>query len=50
LCFTAPQELPSEIAGVALTPIGRITTGRALQLRDEQGVVDYRDSGYVHFQ
>lgn len=50
LCFTSPQELPSEVAGVAVTPIGRVRTGGSLQLRDEQGVVDYRDSGYLHFQ
>ena len=50
LCFTSPHELPSEVAGVAVTPIGRITAGGSLQLRDEQGAVDYRDSGYLHFR
>lgn len=50
LCFTSPEKLPSEIAGVALTPIGQITKGRELQLRDGQGVVDYQDCGYLHFR
>ena len=50
LCFTSPEDLPAEIAGVAVTPIGRVTKGRALELRDEQGVVDYADSGYRHFE
>ena len=50
LCFTSPEELPAEVAGVAVTPIGRVTKGRALELRDEKGVVDYADSGYRHFE
>ncbi len=50
LCFTSPQTLPPEFAGIAVTPIGRVTSGKGLQLRDGTGVVDYRDSGYLHFQ
>ena len=50
LCFTSPQSIGPEVAGVAVTPVGRVTDGSVLALRDEQGVVDYQDSGYLHFR
>ena len=43
LCFTAPPEAAPRVAqvaaqtGVALTPIGTVTAGRGLTVRDERG-------------
>ncbi len=43
LCFTAPREAAPRVAqaaaqtGVALTPIGTVTAGRGLTVRDERG-------------
>ena len=50
LCFTSSQQLPAEIAGVPVTAIGTVTEGDQLVCQDANGVVEYGDSGYRHFQ
>jgi thiamine-monophosphate kinase len=50
LCFTSAEKLEDEIAGVRVTAIGTITDGSDLLCRDANGVVDFADSGYLHFQ
>jgi thiamine-monophosphate kinase len=50
LCFTSAGELPAQAGGVAVTAIGTVTDGNKLVCRDRSGIVDYEDSGYLHFQ
>jgi len=50
LCFTSSQDLPAEVGGVAVMAIGTVTDGDELVCRDHSGIVNYQDSGYLHFQ
>jgi thiamine-monophosphate kinase len=50
LCFCAARGSVPVHAGLAVTPIGRITADRGLVLRDANGIVSCEDSGYRHFQ
>jgi len=50
LCFTSAEELQNEVAGVRITAIGKVTEGNDLLCRDANGIVDFEDSGYLHFQ
>ena len=50
LCFTSAEKLEDEIAGVRVTAIGKVTEGSDLLCRDASGIVDFEDSGYLHFQ
>jgi len=50
LCFTSAEELQNELAGVRITAIGMVTEGNDLLCRDANGIVDFEDSGYLHFQ
>ena len=50
LCFTSAEELQNEVAGVRITAIGKVTDGNDLLCRDANGIVDFEDSSYLHFQ
>jgi thiamine-monophosphate kinase len=50
LCFTSPESLPSEIEGVQITPIGKVTNKSGIVCREKGDVVPFKDSGYRHFQ
>ena len=52
LLFTVPRpkNVPSRIAGVPITWIGRITGGRKILLRDEEGTREFRPQGWEHFK
>ena len=53
LLFTVPagKRIPSQLAGVALTEIGRITRSRRLILRNAKGVgYELHPRGWEHFQ
>jgi thiamine-monophosphate kinase len=52
LLFTVPRRknVPSRIAGIPVTCIGRITDGRKILLRDEQGTREFRPQGWEHFR
>ena len=53
LLFTAPPEkrIPRHIAGVAITPIGRITRSRGIFVRDSKGVgYELHPRGWEHFR
>lgn len=53
LLFTAPagKEIPSRVAGVRVTQIGRITRSRAILLRDARGKSDkLQPHGWEHFR
>ena len=49
LCFTSPQSVPAEIAGVPVTAIGTVTEGEGLVCRAAGAIVEVDDSGYRHF-
>lgn len=49
LCFTSSENIPDELADVAVTRIGTITANPDLVCHDSNGVVDVDDSGYLHF-
>lgn len=49
LCFTSARDLPREIAGVPVTAIGTVTAGSGIDCESGGAVVDFVDSGYVHF-
>lgn len=49
LCFTSSENIPDELADVAVTRIGTITANPDIVCRDSNGVVDVDDSGYLHF-
>jgi len=50
LCFTAAGESLPDPGDLRITPIGHVTSGDSLVCRDDSGIVDYADSGYLHFQ
>lgn len=52
LLFTAParKHVPSSVAGVAITPIGRITPGKRMLLRTSKGVEPLEPQGWEHFR
>ncbi len=53
LLFTAPpgKDVPSRIAGVAVRPIGLVTRGRKVLLRDKLGMKqELRPQGWEHFK
>jgi len=50
LCFTTAEELPQEIQGVGITAIGEVRKGAGIACYDGGDIVDYADSGYLHFQ
>ncbi len=50
LCFTAAGNSLPDAGDLRITPIGRVTSGDSLVCRDESGIVEYEDSGYLHFQ
>ena len=49
LCFTSPQNVPAEIAGVPVTAIGTVNDSDRLVCRSAGAVVEVDDSGYRHF-
>lgn len=49
LCFTASVD-PGQSHDTQVTAIGRVTDGDKLVCMGENGVVDFQDSGYRHFQ
>ncbi len=50
LCFTSAGASLPDAGGLRVTAIGQVTSGRSLVCRDESGIVEYVDSGYLHFQ
>ena len=50
LCFTSAKHLPEEIGGVLVTAIGEVTTRSGIVCVAADHVVNYEDSGYLHFQ
>jgi thiamine-monophosphate kinase len=50
LCFTAASEALPEFNKLRVTAIGIITDGEQLICRDADGVVEFEDRGYRHFQ
>jgi thiamine-monophosphate kinase len=53
LLFTSPpgKSIPAQIAGVALTQIGRITHPPKIFLRDARGIArEFKPQGWEHFQ
>ncbi len=50
LCFTAPEMSDTEIAGVPVTAVGRITGTPGIVLTENGKTVPYEDRGYVHFR
>jgi thiamine-monophosphate kinase len=52
LLFTAParKHVPPSVAGVAITPIGRITPGKRILLRTSKGVEPLEPQGWEHFR
>lgn len=50
LCFTAPEMPDTEIAGVPVTAIGRVTAKPGIVLTENGKLVSYEDRGYVHFR
>ncbi len=50
LCFTAAGDSLPDAGELQVTAIGRVTSGNSLVCRDESGIVEYADSGYLHFQ
>ncbi len=50
LCFTAVGDSLPEAGDLRVTPIGHVTTGDSLICRDASGIVEYDDSGYLHFR
>jgi thiamine-monophosphate kinase len=50
LCFTAhPADLPKQ-RDLPVTAIGRVTASKDLICLDDGTVVDFNDTGYLHFQ
>ena len=50
LCFTSASASLPDAGGLLVTAIGQVTSAGALVCHDENGVVEYADSGYLHFQ
>lgn len=50
LCFTTDSASLPDAGGLRVTAIGQVTSGGLLVCRDERGIVEYDDSGYLHFQ
>jgi thiamine monophosphate kinase len=50
LCFTSASASLPDASGLRVTAIGQVTSAGALVCHDENGVVEYEDSGYLHFQ
>lgn len=50
LCFTANAADLPDSGELRVTPIGRVTKGHALTCFDRSGIVEFSDSGYLHFQ
>jgi len=50
LCFTAAGDSLPDPGDLRITPIGRVNSGDSLICHDESGIVEYEDSGYLHFQ
>jgi len=52
LLFTAParKHVPGSVAGVAITPIGRITPGKRILLRTSKRVEALEPRGWEHFR
>ncbi len=50
LCFTASATILPDSGDLPVTAIGRVTTGENIVCHDAQGVVEFSDSGYLHFQ
>ena len=50
LCFTAAGKSLPDAEDLLVTPLGRVTSGDSIVCRDERGIVEYDDSGYLHFR
>ena len=50
LCFTAAGESVPGPGDLRITPIGHVISGESIICRDDGGIVEYEDSGYLHFQ
>jgi thiamine-monophosphate kinase len=51
LVFTASQRIPSSLAGVPITPIGRVTRARKIVLIDQHGIhSELKPQGWEHFR
>lgn len=50
LCFTSASASLPDAEGLRVTAIGQVTSSGSLVCRDESGIVEYEDSGYLHFQ
>jgi thiamine-monophosphate kinase len=50
LCFAASAASLPDSGDLPVTAIGRVTTGSNIVCHDAQGVVEFSDSGYLHFQ
>jgi len=50
LCFTAAGDSLPDAGDLRITPIGQVTSGDSLVCRDESGIVECEDSGYLHYQ
>ena len=50
LCFTTASASLPDAGDLRVTAIGQVTSSGSLVCRDESGIVEYDDSGYLHFQ
>jgi len=50
LCFTAAGDSLPDAGDLRITPIGHVISGDSIICRDDGEIVDYEDSGYLHFQ
>ena len=50
LCFTAASNMTPCTKELRVTAIGTVTDGEKLICRDADGIVEFNDSGYRHFQ
>jgi len=50
LCFTAAGESLPDPGDLRITPIGQVISGDSIICRDDSGIVEYEDSGYLHFK
>ena len=50
LLFTSAKRIPSQIAGVRVTEIGRVVRGNGMLLIDESGARKLRPEGWEHFR
>ena len=50
LCFTAADDALPDVSELRVTAIGTAIQGDRLVCRDANGIVEYDDSGYRHFQ